>query len=379
MVVTVGDSLGPRAYEAISPTILEWLTSAEGVEQRMAKSALESLGKLPPTAFPALQDALKSPNWGIRGDACDLLSLLEPVPDEIDATLTTLLRDKKLRLQVDAMKVSASLKRTALVPVIREFFASENSSIRLEAAKAISQLVPGDPECAKVIVGTVPDSYPSQPTQDAVAALNKANLLAPPAFVKAAMSVSILPNENYGHFSLYPDAENEVQALFKRQPNPAALAVEWLSDPDSNRNLQTRLLRWASHREQDINFLAKPLLVLSQSKNYKIREASLAELQKIVPLDVRTVVPLARQGNQAAIRVLANANEKSRAAAIDCLKELITEKDNRVAASESLASLDPSFESLVITTLITALNESCLLYTSPSPRDKRQSRMPSSA
>ena len=26
-----------------------------------------------------------------------------------------------------------------------------------------------------------------------------------------------------------------------------------------------------------------------------------------------------------------------------------------------------------------AVNESCLLYTSPSPRDKRQSRMPSSA
>ena len=28
---------------------------------------------------------------------------------------------------------------------------------------------------------------------------------------------------------------------------------------------------------------------------------------------------------------------------------------------------------------ISALNTSCLLYTSPSPRDKRQSRMPSSA
>ena len=28
---------------------------------------------------------------------------------------------------------------------------------------------------------------------------------------------------------------------------------------------------------------------------------------------------------------------------------------------------------------VTQYNESCLLYTSPSPRDKRQSRMPSSA
>ena len=29
--------------------------------------------------------------------------------------------------------------------------------------------------------------------------------------------------------------------------------------------------------------------------------------------------------------------------------------------------------------LIAWINEACLLYTSPSPRDKRQSRMPSSA
>ena len=29
--------------------------------------------------------------------------------------------------------------------------------------------------------------------------------------------------------------------------------------------------------------------------------------------------------------------------------------------------------------LMTVVNYSCLLYTSPSPRDKRQSRMPSSA
>ena len=32
-----------------------------------------------------------------------------------------------------------------------------------------------------------------------------------------------------------------------------------------------------------------------------------------------------------------------------------------------------------VTTPIVALDEPCLLYTSPSPRDKRQSRMPSSA
>ena len=33
----------------------------------------------------------------------------------------------------------------------------------------------------------------------------------------------------------------------------------------------------------------------------------------------------------------------------------------------------------IMVLMVTALNEFCLLYTSPSPRDKRQSRMPSSA
>ena len=34
---------------------------------------------------------------------------------------------------------------------------------------------------------------------------------------------------------------------------------------------------------------------------------------------------------------------------------------------------------LLITSTPTASSDACLLYTSPSPRDKRQSRMPSSA
>ena len=36
-------------------------------------------------------------------------------------------------------------------------------------------------------------------------------------------------------------------------------------------------------------------------------------------------------------------------------------------------------EHLIFKSWIYALHSSCLLYTSPSPRDKRQSRMPSSA
>ena len=46
-----------------------------------------------------------------------------------------------------------------------------------------------------------------------------------------------------------------------------------------------------------------------------------------------------------------------------------------------LAAFDPSsFDGLTDLILFSAeLSQDCLLYTSPSPRDKRQSRMPSSA
>ena len=36
-------------------------------------------------------------------------------------------------------------------------------------------------------------------------------------------------------------------------------------------------------------------------------------------------------------------------------------------------------EGTIISTFLSGLHKYCLLYTSPSPRDKRQSRMPSSA
>ena len=42
--------------------------------------------------------------------------------------------------------------------------------------------------------------------------------------------------------------------------------------------------------------------------------------------------------------------------------------------------IDPTPKEIPVESLITAWqDEICLLYTSPSPRDKRQSRMPSSA
>ena len=50
--------------------------------------------------------------------------------------------------------------------------------------------------------------------------------------------------------------------------------------------------------------------------------------------------------------------------------ELVEGRAKPARIAESLAVARPS---------VTKMLQSCLLYTSPSPRDKRQSRMPSSA
>ena len=55
---------------------------------------------------------------------------------------------------------------------------------------------------------------------------------------------------------------------------------------------------------------------------------------------------------------------------IDLDGELISKPENRIEAFKILKKLNGNKHSLI---------SSCLLYTSPSPRDKRQSRMPSSA
>ena len=49
----------------------------------------------------------------------------------------------------------------------------------------------------------------------------------------------------------------------------------------------------------------------------------------------------------------------------------------RVEMEQQLESLRATY--LKVLGAIDALSQICLLYTSPSPRDKRQSRMPSSA
>ena len=49
------------------------------------------------------------------------------------------------------------------------------------------------------------------------------------------------------------------------------------------------------------------------------------------------------------------------------------------AGSEGVAYMDPSGVTPLYTAAMKGYEKCCLLYTSPSPRDKRQSRMPSSA
>ena len=56
--------------------------------------------------------------------------------------------------------------------------------------------------------------------------------------------------------------------------------------------------------------------------------------------------------------------------------DTITEK---LDFKESTILINENWEEGIVSSIRTALFYFCLLYTSPSPRDKRQSRMPSSA
>ena len=86
----------------------------------------------------------------------------------------------------------------------------------------------------------------------------------------------------------------------------------------------------------------------------------------------KILIPLARKGNKFANYFIGNmlvspidqTVEPNILLGIDFLK------------SSAKAGYPPAFEFLGN---LYAYNEHCLLYTSPSPRDKRQSRMPSSA
>ena len=95
------------------------------------------------------------------------------------------------------------------------------------------------------------------------------------------------------------------------------------------------------------------------------------------------------------VRMIKGINRNFRPAAcsdINCLQgelahlqsEVVDQKKNLEIRTEELKSSNRKFESfahVVAHDIKAPLRSimSCLLYTSPSPRDKRQSRMPSSA
>ena len=61
------------------------------------------------------------------------------------------------------------------------------------------------------------------------------------------------------------------------------------------------------------------------------------------------------------------------------IKKRVVRKKKKNEASEALAKISGSEELEMAATILKELAESCLLYTSPSPRDATLSRMPSSA
>ena len=58
---------------------------------------------------------------------------------------------------------------------------------------------------------------------------------------------------------------------------------------------------------------------------------------------------------------------------------LITGASRGIGRAVAVAAANAGAEIIITGRTMGGLEETCLLYTSPSPRDKRQSRMPSSA
>ena len=84
-------------------------------------------------------------------------------------------------------------------------------------------------------------------------------------------------------------------------------------------------------------------------------------------------------------RIQGTREERAKARSERRQEALRAERAKRIAKAERVAKAtpDPGPSERRVTTRPrsgkTAFGEGCLLYTSPSPRDKRQSRMPSSA
>ena len=74
---------------------------------------------------------------------------------------------------------------------------------------------------------------------------------------------------------------------------------------------------------------------------------------------------------------LAIAQGLSRESTVQIIGEVAQKRPPKVAEGEPAPP--PSYEVVASKFVVLAQADTCLLYTSPSPRDKRQSRMPSSA
>ena len=112
-----------------------------------------------------------------------------------------------------------------------------------------------------------------------------------------------------------------------------------------------------------------------------LSERSLRDLRKIADLDARTEAAQAAKAvadRRATALQDALAERAGRIAALERACRLPAGEDDDGAAAALEAAAEAAERDAVAAELAAAA-DACLLYTSPSPRDKRQSRMPSSA
>ena len=136
-----------------------------------------------------------------------------------------------------------------------------------------------------------------------------------------------------------------------------------------HRQILERLINNAKHANLNsvlVTFFPHPRMVLQKESNLKLLNTldEKIEILESLGLDYVIVHPFTK--------------EFSRLSAIEFVRDILV---NQLKAKKIIIGYDHRFgrnRNANINDLITFGN-TCLLYTSPSPRDKRQSRMPSSA
>ena len=119
----------------------------------------------------------------------------------------------------------------------------------------------------------------------------------------------------------------------------------------------------------------KPIVVLAFSGGARSTTAIPWLADKHRAEVVTVTIDLGQSGDMSEIRTHALAAGASRAHVIDAREEFA--RDIILPSLKAGALSDTRYP--MATALTRPLIANCLLYTSPSPRDKRQSRMPSSA